>query len=155
MPARKRDASSPKRNSAPFGRRSWHTTIAKEAYLAECQRKNRESTYKGYKWRLDKRFPWGRRNIADITPRDVLAKLNSLNGTPMEKRYTFVAARSFFNWCVAQHILDVSPVTRLDVPPPGRSRERVLRQGPKTTESGGVTGRFTLVRGIPARACAR
>ena len=27
-----------------------------------------------------------------------------------------------------------------------------LRQGPKTTESGGVTGRFTLVRGIPARA---
>ena len=30
-----------------------------------------------------------------------------------------------------------------------------LRQGPKTTESGGVTGRFTLVRGIPARACAR
>ena len=32
---------------------------------------------------------------------------------------------------------------------------RRLWQGPKTTESGGVTGRFTLVRGIPARACAR
>ena len=35
------------------------------------------------------------------------------------------------------------------------SNAYTLRQGPKTTESGGVTGRFTLVRGIPARACAR
>ena len=37
----------------------------------------------------------------------------------------------------------------------GAAPRPLVRQGPKTTESGGVTGRFTLVRGIPARACAR
>lgn len=98
---------------------------AKASYLAHCQRKNRASTYKGYKSRLD-RLDWGRKNVADITPRDILAKLNALDDLPMEKRYTFVVARTFFNWCVEQHKLASSPMERMKTPPSKGSRERTL-----------------------------
>jgi len=98
---------------------------AKDAYLVHCKRKNRHSTYVGYKSRLD-RLDWGKKNLSDITPRDIIAKLDALDDLPMEKRYTFVVARTFFNWCLAQHKLDTSPMARMQVPPLGQSRERVL-----------------------------
>jgi integrase len=98
---------------------------AKDAYLAYCNRKNRHSTYMGYKSRLD-RLDWGKKNLSDITPRDIIAKLDALDDLPMEKRYTFVVARTFFNWCLAQHKLDTSPMARMQAPPLGKSRERVL-----------------------------
>lgn len=100
---------------------------AKEEYLVDCKAKNKESTYRGYKWRLDNRLPFKRTNIADLKPRDILAKLRAIPA-PMEKRYTFIVARSFFNWCVANHYLDASPMARLEPPPKGPSRERVLTQ---------------------------
>ena len=99
---------------------------AKDEYLAHCKGKNKDSTYRGYKWRLDNRFKWGRKNIADLKPRDILTELNKLTDAPMERRYAFIVARSFFNWCVSQHYLDASPMGRLTVPAKGTSRERVL-----------------------------
>ena len=99
---------------------------AKDAYLKECQRKNKTSTYKGYAWRFSNHFTFDRRPLADITPRDIQKILGKLDDTPMEKRYAFVVARTFFNWCVAQHLIDTSPMARLTVPPLGKSRERVL-----------------------------
>jgi integrase len=98
---------------------------AKNEYLEDCKAKNRDSTYKGYKWRLEAILDFGRKNLADIKPRDVLAKLKTTKAS-QERRYAFVVARSFFNWCVANHHLDISPMARLTPPPKGSSRERVL-----------------------------
>jgi integrase len=98
---------------------------ARDAYLKECQAKNRPSTFAGYRSRL-MRLNWGRGNIVDIRPRDVLHKLRQFDGRPMEKRYAFVVLRSFFNWCVKQHHLDTSPMANLEPPAKNDSRERVL-----------------------------
>jgi len=98
---------------------------ARTAFLAASERKNRTSTHKGYKSRLS-RVEWGTKSLGDVTPRAVLAKLSELDSLPMEKRYTFVVLRTFFNWCVQNHHLDVSPIDRLAVPPISRSRERTL-----------------------------
>ena len=99
---------------------------AKDAYLKECARKNKRSTYRGYAWRFDNHFKFGRKPVADISARDIQNILGKLDDTPMEKRYAFVVARTFFNWCVSQHLIDTSPMARLTVPPLGKSRERVL-----------------------------
>lgn len=99
---------------------------AKDAYLENAQRTTKESTYRGYKWRLDNRLDFARKNIADITPRHILSILNQMHDAPMEKRYTFITARTFFNWCVQNHYLDTSPLKQLAVPPPGKSRDRLL-----------------------------
>ncbi|MCW3477054.1 tyrosine-type recombinase/integrase [Limobrevibacterium gyesilva] len=98
---------------------------ARDGYLKHVEGKNRASTYAGYKSRLS-RIDWGRSNLADITPRDVLSKLKAFDEVPMEKRYAFVVLRSFFNWCVAEHHLDSSPMDKLSAPQKSDRRERVL-----------------------------
>lgn len=98
---------------------------AKNEYLEVCKAKNRPSTFRGYKWRLEGILNFKRTNIADIGPRDVLKKVNS-TGAPRERRYAFVVARSFFNWCVSVRYLKTSPVDGMEPPPKGDSRERIL-----------------------------
>lgn len=98
---------------------------AKDEYLEVCQPKLRPSTYNGYRWRLNGILNFKRTNIADIGPRDVLGKLKATDA-PRERRYAFVVARSFFNWCVSVHYLDASPMARLEPPAKGESRERIL-----------------------------
>lgn len=84
----------------------------------------RPSTLAGYRSRL-KRMDWGRGNLADITPRDVLKQLKRFEGA-MEQRYAFVTLRRFFNWCVEQHLIDTAPTSTLVTPTKNDSRERVL-----------------------------
>jgi integrase len=100
---------------------------AKDEYLVHCKAKNKLSTYRGYKWRLENQLNFERKNVAGLTARDILKKLNAITA-PAERRYCFVVARSFFNWCVTEQYLDRSPMERLAVPPKGKSRERVLTQ---------------------------
>lgn len=95
---------------------------ARRRFLAEI--KVRPSTLAGYRSRLN-RVDWGRSNLADITPRDVLKQLKRFEG-PMEQRYAFVTLRRFFNWCVEQHLLDQAPTEKLATPEKNDSRERVL-----------------------------
>lgn len=98
---------------------------AKNSYLEHCELNNKESTYRGYKWRLDNRLNFERKNIADITPRLILNVLNQIEA-PQEKRYTFIVARSFFNWCVKNHYLDTSPLGRLEVPASSAARDTLV-----------------------------
>jgi integrase len=98
---------------------------ARDEYLKDCEARVRPSTYIGYKSRL-MRLIWDRNNLADITAHRVLVALKTFADRPMEKRYLFVVLRSFFNWCLSQHLIDTSPMARLEAPPKGDSRERVL-----------------------------
>lgn len=95
---------------------------ARTRFLAET--KLRPSTLAGYRSRLN-RVSWGRGNLADITPRDVLKQVQRFDG-PMEQRYAFVTLRRFFNWCVEQHLLDTAPTEKLTAPAKNDSRDRVL-----------------------------
>lgn len=95
---------------------------ARDRFLKEVT--VRPSTLAGYRSRL-KRVDWGRSNLADVTPRDVLKQLKRFAG-PMEQRYAFVTLRRFFNWCVEQHLIDDAPTEKLTTPAKNDSRERVL-----------------------------
>lgn len=97
---------------------------ARNRYLEAARAKNRPSTVFGYQSRLN-RIPWGRTAIAEITPRDVLATLATFKA-PIERRYIFIVLRAFFNFCIQQHYLDVSPMARLIPPPNNESRDRFL-----------------------------
>lgn len=99
---------------------------ARDGFLASVKRKNKASTLQDYTWRLKRHFPFDRTSVADIGPRDILKRLALLSEKPAEHRYAFVVVRAFFNWCVAQHILDRSPMANLEAPAIGKPRERTL-----------------------------
>ena len=100
---------------------------AKAAYLAVCEKKNRPSTIRDYRWRLDRHYPFERKSVGDITPREIIKHLNTLDDTPSEKKYAFAVGRSFFKFCVRQHYIDRSPMTDMETPPTGKARSRVLK----------------------------
>lgn len=97
---------------------------AKEAYLADCAARLRSSTVELYRRHLTVHFSFGRKSVADITSREILQRLKGLK--PSEKEHAFRHGRTFFRWCRGQHLIDVSPMERLDPPPAGKARERFL-----------------------------
>jgi integrase len=95
-------------------------------YLIECEKKNRSGTVKEYRRILASHFPFGRQSVGDITPRDIVRKLNALSDRPSEKHHAYVALRAFLRWCAREHLIDRSPMENMSPPPAGASRERVL-----------------------------
>jgi integrase len=109
-----------------------HTAFddAKTDYFTHCEGRIKTGAMKprtlsDYK-RLLNHFPFARRSIADVTPRDSLQKLTKL--PPSEKHHAFTAARRFFRYAVQHHIIDRSPMENMAPPPGGASRERVLTE---------------------------
>jgi integrase len=98
---------------------------AKADFLSDSERRNKPRTVKDYTRLLNRHFPFGRRNIADITPREIVRLLNGIDA-PAEKRYAAVVGKVFFRWCLKQHLIERSPLENMAPPPPGASRERIL-----------------------------
>jgi hypothetical protein len=63
-----------------------------------------------------------------MTPPEIVTRLNSLNDRPDEKEHTYRIGRTFFEWCVSQHLIERSPLQAVAKPPVGASRERVLSE---------------------------
>ena len=95
-------------------------------FLTVCEKRNKPRTVRDYKRLLNKHYAFGNTAIASITPRDIIKKLNALNGTPSEKHHAVLAGRIFYKWCVRQHIIDRSPMEKIVNPPKGTSRDRIL-----------------------------
>ena len=108
--------------------RPTHTAFddAKVRFIEACERRNRPRTVKDYKRHLDKHYPYGRSSVAEITPQDIIRRLAKLSDVPSERHHAFTAGRAFFAWCERQHIIDASPMAKLEVPPTSAPRERVL-----------------------------
>jgi integrase len=102
-----------------------HTAFddALKAYLAEAEPRLKPLTY-GVYCRLLKRYRFGRQNIADITPQQILRQIDGLPKS--HKRHCFAAGRTLFAWMERRHIIDRSPFVRLEIPPDNPSRSRVL-----------------------------
>jgi integrase len=99
---------------------------AREEYLKDCEMRLRPLTVRNYRYQLTRHYPFGRRGLADVTSRQIIKQLDTLNGRPSEKEHAHRTGRTFFKWCMQQHLIDRSPMENLRAPPVGRSRERVL-----------------------------
>lgn len=99
---------------------------ARDDFLSERQPRLRPLTLKIYRRHLTLHFPFGRTGVADITPRQLIKQLNGLNDRPGEKEHAHRIGRTFFTWCVQQHLIDRSPMEHMAKPPAGPSRDRVL-----------------------------
>ena len=102
-----------------------HTAFddALRAYLADAEGRLKPLTYGLYR-RLLKRYRFGRQNVADITPKQILRQLDGLPKS--HKRHVFAAGRTAFAWMERRHLIDRSPFARLEIPPDNPSRSRVL-----------------------------
>lgn len=107
--------------------RPTHTAFgdAVDAFLEECEGRNRPRTIYNYRTILKRHFPFARKSIANVTPRDILKRLGAVEGRS-ERHHAFVAARVLFRWAYRQHLVDANPLERIDVPATGPVRERVL-----------------------------
>lgn len=105
-------------------RYAWQDAV--DEFLTDCRKRNRRHTIRDYTRHLATHYPFERRNVADITPREIVRNLNKINNRPTEKEHAFKVGRTFFRWCVRQHIIDRSPMEYIAVPSAPRSRERVL-----------------------------
>jgi len=71
---------------------------------------------------------WGRRPIASITQRDVIALLDSIvdRGAAVEANRILATIRKLFNWACERGTIETSPCARVKAPTPERARDRVL-----------------------------
>ena len=99
---------------------------ARNEFLKDCETRLRPLTVRLYRHHLMRHYPFGRTSIADVTPRQIIKQINTLNDRPSEKEHAHRIGRTFFRWCLQQHLTDRSPMENLPSPPLGKSRERVL-----------------------------
>jgi integrase len=98
---------------------------AVKLYLDQCKRKNRPNTVSSYK-RLLGHLAFGTAQLKDISPIEIVGKLDELADRPAEHHHAVVAGRIFFNWCVQNHYIDLSPMQRLRAPKKNGSRDHIL-----------------------------
>jgi integrase len=100
---------------------------ALEAFLEAAKAKNRPRTVRDYT-RLLRRHGFGAEKLGAISARDVHRKLDRLKDTPSERRHALAALKIFFNFCIRRHLLDTSPMARMERLTAPRSRDRVLSE---------------------------
>lgn len=124
------------------GKRDLFENVAREFIERHAMKSNRETT-----WRETARIlglrpdaegnlievggdvipAWRGRKVQEITKRDVIALLDSVNDrAPIMANRVLAAVRKLFNWCLARDVISVSPCTLVEPPAPERSRERIL-----------------------------
>lgn len=101
---------------------------ARDDFLKECEGRLRPATVKLYRRHLTVHYRFGRTSVGDISARRIVERLNLLNGRPSEKEHAARIGRTFFTWCVAQQLIDRSPMEKVAKPPTQPSRERVLSE---------------------------
>ena len=99
---------------------------AKAEYLELCERKNRPKTVYDYKRILERHFKFGKTQLAKITTRDIMQRVNRLSNTPRQQHYTFTVIKAFFRWAVRNRYIEISPLHDLTVPNVAKSRDRTL-----------------------------
>lgn len=95
-------------------------------YLADCSKRLRASTMKGYAHYLGHiRF---KGPIGDIRPSQVMAEIAKYTEHRSSQNYAFTTFKVFFSWAVRRQYLKGNPLTALKRPNQTTSRERVLSE---------------------------
>lgn len=97
-------------------------------FLANADKRNKPRTVKDYRRLLTRHFlpTLGKKQISEITPRDIARIVDGLLATPSECAHAFAAIKIFFRWAMRRHLTKSNPAEGLQGPPKARSRERVL-----------------------------
>jgi integrase len=141
--------------------RPTHTAFedARDEFLKDGENRLRPITIRLYRRHLTIHFPFGRTGVGDITPRQIVRQLNLLNNRPSEKEHAARIGRTFFKWCVGQHIIDRSPMETIPPAPTAKSRDRVLTldelRAVYTTALRATTGFYRLVLLLIYTGCRR
>lgn len=98
-------------------------STALERYRRHRQPELKPSTFKEHSRLLDY-FSWST-DLDDIFTRDVARALDRID-MPSEKAHAYVAIKTFFNWCLARHYIDRSPIQGLPKPRTASPRTRTL-----------------------------
>jgi integrase len=98
---------------------------ALEAFLAECEKRNRPRTLRDYVRLLNRHFAFGRKNLAEITRHDIRRKLEKLNEIQSEQNHAVVVVKMFFKWAVRNGYIEQNPTDALSTIK-RLARERVL-----------------------------
>jgi integrase len=102
--------------------------VARRFVLRHAQAHNK--TWKEVQRKLDVNVlpHWGRRPIASITRRDVVALLDEIvdRGAVVEVNRVLATIRKLFSWAVERDLIEVSPCAGVKPPTPERARDRVL-----------------------------
>src|ERR1039458_2886756 len=69
------------------------------AYIEEVQQRSRPTTVRDYKRLIGRHFDFGSTPLPQITPQDVLQRLDRIKNTPSEQRHGFVSFKIFMSWC--------------------------------------------------------
>lgn len=93
-------------------------------FLEDCARRLKPWTVYNYR-RWLAHFPFGRKAIADITGREIAVRLKAIEGDS-EREHSYRALRTLFRYAEREHLIDRIPLTHVQKPPVGKSRERIL-----------------------------
>jgi integrase len=90
--------------------------------------KNRTANEIERKLRVEVLPRLGKRPLASITQRDIIALLDAIvdRGAGTQANRVLSTLRKFFNWCCERGLLDRSPCDRVKAPTPETKRDRVL-----------------------------
>lgn len=123
-PVKRRDAFLRKKTLGKV--RPTHTAFeeARDAFLEDCGTRLRPISIKLYRRHLTTHFDFGRKSVGDVSPREIVRALAQLK--PSEKEHAHRIGRTFFTWCVGQHLIERSPMETVTKPAAGKARERVL-----------------------------
>ena len=97
---------------------------AKNAFLLSCKTRNKTRTIYDYTRLLNRHFPFGRKQLSEISTSDIARRLDRIKA-PAEKNYATTIIKIFFNWAYRQSHIDVSPAARFQTHQ-AVSRERAL-----------------------------
>src|SRR6266851_4083586 len=115
-------------------------------FLEIAKTKNKERTVRDYT-RLLTSHGFGAEKLGDITARDIHRKLDRLADRPGEQAHALAALKIFFRFCLRRHLLDTTPMERIERLARPKSRERVLNDPELTSvwqacEGRGVFGKI-------------
>lgn len=86
--------------------------LARNKFLADSRRRNKERTYQGYHRLLHRHFHFDK-NLDALSRVEVMNAVEKLADTPSEQQHAFVALRVMMNWCVKRGFVEYSPVPPL------------------------------------------
>ncbi len=101
---------------------------AVDLFLAACGQKNRPRTISEYKRHLERHFipKLGKRPLASIETNELAKLIDGLIRTPAEQNHAHTIAAIFFKWAERRTYVNVSPMSRLQLPSKLTTRERIL-----------------------------
>jgi integrase len=99
-----------------------------EAFIAQHVSQNRSAREISRMLRREVGAVWGSRSIHEISKRDVIAIVTSIEqrGAPIAANKMLKTIKTFFRWCVGRALLDRSPADGVPLPAKQVARDRVL-----------------------------